>query len=195
MVSNCTWVGASHNASVSPAWYTLSIQIIPQSCIGRHLHTVTLQAVYGAFARFRARHCLGAVPQQQTSPDKSAAISEGEATAVRMLQHVSDTAAAAPTTEGETTDRETKGTLSDPELQQAGHSGMRSIPSQHSNLPSLASTQAEQGSADRHAMLPTLSLLPFLFFTGPPLCNNCATTCCHLYRVSCSHESQLALVC
>ncbi|KAL0024326.1 hypothetical protein WJX79_009218 [Trebouxia sp. C0005] len=115
------------------------------------------QAVYGAFARFRARHCLGAVPQQQTSPDKSAAISEGEATAVRMLQHVSDTAAAAPTTEGETTDRETKGTLSDPELQQAGHSGMRSIPSQHSNLPSLASTQAEQGSADRSDVTTPLS--------------------------------------
>ncbi|KAA6425762.1 MAG: peroxisome biogenesis 16-like [Trebouxia sp. A1-2] len=93
-------------------------------------------AVYGAFARFRARHCLGAVPQQQTSPDKSAAISEGEATAVRMLQHVSDTAAAAPTTEGETTDRETKGTLSDPELQQAGHSGMRSIPKASKDLSS-----------------------------------------------------------
>jgi len=108
-----------------------------------------LQAVYGAFARFRARHCLGAPQQQQPSP---AAISEGEATAVRMLQHSSDTAAA-PTTEGET-----RGTLSDPELQQAGHSGMRSIPSQQSDLPSLASTQAEQGSADRQAMLTILSL-------------------------------------
>jgi len=132
-----------HNASVSPAWYTF--QMIAQSCFGRHLHTFALQAVYGAFARFRARHCLGA-PQQQPSP---AAISEGEATAVRMLQHVSDTAAAAaPTTEGEA-----RGTLGDPGLQQTGHSGMRSIPSQQSDLPSLASTQAEQGSADRQAML------------------------------------------
>lgn len=157
----------------------------------------TLQAVYGAFARFRARHCLGA-PQQQPSP---AAISEGEATAVRMLQHVSDTAAAAaPTTEGQAA-----GTLGDPGLQQTGHSGMRSIPSQQSDLPSLASTQAEQGSADRQAMLiyhhsmqsckPAacsiqltlcmfhriiLSLLPSLLCRGPPLCNNCAITYCHL---------------
>ncbi|DBA87773.1 TPA: Peroxisomal membrane protein pex16, variant 3 [Trebouxia sp. C0004] len=111
------------------------------------------QAVYGAFARFRARHCLAAAPQQHPSPGNSAAISEGEATAVRMLQHVSDTAAAvASTTEGEA-----RGTLSDPELQQAGQSGMRSLPSQHSDLPSLASTQAEQGSADRSDVTTPLS--------------------------------------
>jgi len=156
--------------------YKLSPLVIPEvtlACIGRHLYCATLQAVYGAFARFRAHHCLGAPQQQQPSP---AAISEGEATAIRMLQHVSDTAAAAPpTTEGETT-----GTLSDPELQQAGHSGMRSIPSQQSDLPSLASTQAEQGSADRQAMLTILSLLPALLCTGVPLCANCATTHCHL---------------
>ncbi len=136
-----------------------------------HLHTFALQAVYGAFARFRARHCLGATPQQHPSPHNSAAISEGEAAAVHMLQHVSDTAAAAaPTTEGRT-----RGTLGDPELQQAGHSGMRSIPSQHSDLPSLASTQAEQGSGDRQAMLTILYLLPSLLCAGPLFCNNCAT--------------------
>ena len=166
----------NHNASVAPAWYTFFLQVIAQFCFGRHLHTFALQAVYGAFARFRARHCLGAASQQHASPDNSAAISESEATAVRMLEHVSDTAAAAaPNTEGEA-----RGTLSDPELQQAGHSGMRSIPSQHSDLPSLASTQAEQGSADRQAKLTILSLLPSLLCTGPPLCNNCATTYCHL---------------
>ncbi len=135
--------------------YILSPLVLPEvilACIGRHLYSATLQAVYGAFARFRARHCLGAPQQQQPSP---AVISEGEATAVRMLQHVSGTvsAAAAPTTEGDA-----RGTLSDPEVQQAGHSGMRSIPSQQSDLPSLASMQAEQGSADRQAMLSILSL-------------------------------------
>ena len=137
-----------HNTSVPPAWYTF--QIIARSCIGRHSLIVTLQAVYGAFARFRARHCLGTGSQQQPSPTaNTVAMSEGEAAAVRMLQHVSDSAAAAaPTTEGQA-----GGTLGDPQLQQAGHSGMRSIPSQQSDLPSLASTQAEQGSADRQGML------------------------------------------
>lgn len=112
------------------------------------------QAVYGAFARFRARHCLGTGSQQQPSPTaNTVAMSEGEAAAVRMLQHVSDSAAAAaPTTEGQA-----GGALGDPQLQQAGHSGMRSIPSQQSDLPSLASTQAEQGSADRSDVTAPLS--------------------------------------
>lgn len=92
-----------------------------------------LQAVYGAFARFRAHHRLRA----NTSPlDGQPAVAEAETAAVSMLQHVSATAGADDIAPG----------------------GLRSLPSQQSDMPSLASAEAQQGSADRSAVLASAQL-------------------------------------
>ena len=89
-----------------------------------HSSHVMLQAVYGAFARFRAHHRLRA---NTSSLDVQPAVTETETGAVRMLQHVSATAGADDIAPG----------------------GLRSLPSQQSDMPSLASAEAQQGSADR----------------------------------------------
>ena len=107
-----------------------------------YVSLTVLQAVYGAFARFRARHCLGSSNQHRPSTDNSSPTDEGEASAIGMLQHVSSTAAATSSdTDG--------GADSMTGLHEARPSGLKSIPSQQSDLPSLASAEAEQGSADR----------------------------------------------
>lgn len=82
------------------------------------------QAVYGAFANFRAHHCLRA---NTSALDAQPAITEAEKGAVSMLQHVAATAGADDIAPG----------------------GLRSLPSQQSDMPSLASAEAPQGSADR----------------------------------------------
>lgn len=89
-----------------------------------HPSHAILQAVYGAFARFRAQHRLRtSTPPLQGQP----AVTETETAAVSMLQHVSATAGADDIAPG----------------------GLRSLPSQQSDVPSLASAEAQQGSADR----------------------------------------------
>ena len=91
--------------------------------MGHPSHAI-LQAVYGAFARFRAHHRLRA---NTSSLDSQPGVTQTEAAAVSMLQHVSATAGADDIAPG----------------------GLRSLPSQQSDVPSLASAEAQQGSADR----------------------------------------------
>lgn len=83
-----------------------------------------LQAVYGAFANFRAHHCLRA---NTSTLDVQPAITEAEKGAVSMLQHVSARAGADDIAPG----------------------GLRSLPSQQTDMPSLAGAEALQSSADR----------------------------------------------
>ena len=92
-----------------------------------------MQAVYAAFARFRARHRVGSGRQTAESSPSTA---EAESAAINMLQHVTATAAEPTPFGGQ-----------DP--QQASPSGIRSIPSQQSDLHSMTTPAAEQGSADR----------------------------------------------
>ena len=92
-----------------------------------------MQAVYAAFARFRAHHRVGS--RRQTA-DSSPSTAEAESAAINMLQHVTATAAEPTPVGGQ-----------DP--QQASPSGIRSIPSQQSDLHSMTSPAAELGSADR----------------------------------------------
>lgn len=94
------------------------------------------QAIHGAFARFRSRHCLQSSTQPGLSKETSLPTDEAESAAIGMLHHVAATAAS-PSSDAED------------ELQQGAAKGLKSIPSQQSDLPSLASAEAEQGSADR----------------------------------------------
>lgn len=91
------------------------------------------QAVYGAFARFRAHHRLSA---NTSSLDGQPAVTETETAAVSMLQHVSATVGADDIAPG----------------------GLRSLPSQQSDMPSLASAEAHQGSADRSLLCASAQL-------------------------------------
>ena len=115
--------------------------------VGQMVHiwltcVLILQAIHGAFARFRSRHCLQSSTQPGLSKETSLPTDEAESAAIGMLHHVAATAAS-PSSDDEA------------ELQQGAAKGLKSIPSQQSDLPSLASAEAEQGSADRSASCST----------------------------------------
>ena len=132
----------------------------------------SVQAVYGAFARFRARHCLGAVPT--SFPHGQSAGSQPEAAAVSMLQHVSATAAAldSPTTSG---------------ADDIAPGGIKISPSQMSDLASLASAEAQQGSGDRSHPIPsphsppTPSSLDLPLLPCPENCTDCGALQARMY--------------
>ena len=101
-----------------------------------------LQAVYAAFARFRASHSLGASNLNHAS----SATQTEPATPDR--HHVSTTApsnAAGNATDGV-------------ESQEAGLT-LRSIPSKQSGLPDLADAEPQQGAADRLVVLYSVTSL------------------------------------
>lgn len=79
-----------------------------------------LQAVYAAFARFRAHHVLSPgkrkTPEQASLPPPEA---QAEADAVNMLQHVSHTVSQ-PTTPSQLTSSDTAQQATEQESQQPG---------------------------------------------------------------------------
>ena len=93
-----------------------------------------LQAVYSAFARFRAHHRLGANAQT--------ALTEAQSGAISMLRHVSDTAGTAPATAI---------ACADDIAEDIAPGGLRGVPTQHSDMPSLAAAKAQQGLDTRSA--------------------------------------------
>lgn len=88
-----------------------------------------LQAVYSAFARFRAHHRLGANAQT--------ALTEAQSGAISMLGHVSDTAGTIPATVT---------ACADDIADDIAPGGFRGVPTHHSDMPSLAGAKAQQGS-------------------------------------------------
>lgn len=104
---------------------TIPSEYVNSVHVHSHNHkTLMLQAVYGAFARFRAHHRLRT---NASCLQTQSAVTETETAAVSMLQHVAATAGADDIAPG----------------------GLRSLPSQQSGSLSLASAEAQQGSGNR----------------------------------------------
>lgn len=130
----------------SQTWHSLlppaQAKALPHESASALKLPLLLQAVYGAFARFRARHCFGAHNQNQPT------VTEPEVAAVSMLQHVSATAAA----------RQSAAPLGADDI---APGGIKISPSQQSDMPSLAGAEAQQGSGDRSVIAVTIDWLQY----------------------------------